>query len=96
MLGTWHFILTLDDSTGHYIIATSAPLDLLKNTSEKKKFKWCVQIKINNNLPHMICCESIVQTLGTWHFILTLNDSTSHYIIATSAPLDLLKKTSEK
>ena len=44
----------------------------------------------------MICCESIVQTLGTWHFILTLNDSTSHYIIATSAPLDLLKKTSEK
>ena len=44
----------------------------------------------------MICCESIVQTLGTWHFILTLNDSTSHYIIATSAPLDLLKNTSEK
>ena len=59
---------------------------------KKKKIKWCVQIKINNNLPHMICCESIVQMLGTWHFILTLDDSTSHYIIATSVPLDLLKK----
>ena len=44
----------------------------------------------------MICCESIVQMLGTWHFILTLDDFTSHYIITTSAPLDLLKNTSEK
>ena len=44
----------------------------------------------------MICCESIVQMLGTWHFILTLDDFTSRYIIATSAPLDLLKNTSEK
>ena len=44
----------------------------------------------------MICCESIVQMLEMWHFILTLDDSTSHYIIATSAPLDLLKNTSEK
>ena len=44
----------------------------------------------------MIYCESIVQMLGTWHFILTLDDFTSHYIITTSAPLDLLKNTSEK
>ena len=45
----------------------------------------------------MICYESIVPMLGTWHFILTLDDSTSHYIIiATSAPLNLLKNTSEK
>ena len=44
----------------------------------------------------MICCNNIVQILRTWHFILTLDDSTSHYIIATSAPLDLLKYTSEK
>ena len=71
---------------------------LLANTSEKKKknFKWCVQIKINKNLPHMICCERIVQMLGMWHFILTLDDFTSHYIITTSVPLDLLKNTSEK
>ena len=55
-----------------------------------------VQIKINNNLPHIIRWESIVQMLGMWDFILTLDDSTSHYIIATSAPLDLLKNTSEK
>ena len=41
----------------------------------------------------MICCESIVQMLGTWHFILTLDDSTSH-INATSAPLDCLKNIS--
>ena len=40
----------------------------------------------------MIYCESIIQMFGTWHFILTLDDSTGHYIIATSAPLDLLKK----
>ena len=33
---------------------------LLVNTSEKK-IKWCVQIKISNNLPHMICCENIVK-----------------------------------
>ena len=39
----------------------------------------------------MICCKSIVQMLGTWHFILTLDDFTSHYIITTSAPLVLLK-----
>ena len=44
----------------------------------------------------MICCESIIQMLGTWHFILTLNDFTSHYIITTSALLDLLKNTIEK
>ena len=44
----------------------------------------------------MICYESIVQMLATWHFILTLDDFTSHYIITTSAPLDLLKNTSEK
>ena len=40
----------------------------------------------------MICCKSIVQILRMWHFILTLDDFTSHYIIATSASLDLLKK----
>ena len=44
----------------------------------------------------MICCESIIQMLGTWHFILTLDDFTSHYIITTSAPLDLLKNTRKK
>ena len=44
----------------------------------------------------MICYESIVQMLRMWHFILTLDDFTSHYIITTSAPLDLLKNTSEK
>ena len=44
----------------------------------------------------MICCESIIQMLGTWHFILTLDDFTSHYIITTSALLDLLKNTIEK
>ena len=46
MLGTWHFILTLDDSTGHYIIATSAPLDLLKNTSEKKNLSGVFKLKL--------------------------------------------------
>ena len=40
----------------------------------------------------MICCKSIVQILRMWHFIFTLDDSTSHYIIATSGSLDLLKK----
>ena len=44
----------------------------------------------------MIFCERIVQMLGTWHFILTLDDFTSPYIITTSAPRDLLKNTSEK
>ena len=44
----------------------------------------------------MICCESIIQMLGTWHFILILNDFTSHYIITTSALLDLIKNTIEK
>ena len=35
---------------------------LLANTSEKiNKIKWCVQIKISNNLPHMIYCENIVK-----------------------------------
>ena len=48
------------------------------------------------NLLHMICYESIVQMLEMWHFILTLDDFTSHYIITTSVPLDLLKNTSEK
>ena len=46
MLGTWHFILTLDDSTSHYIIiATSAPLDLLKNTSEKNNLSGVFKLK---------------------------------------------------
>ena len=35
---------------------------LLANISEKiNKIKWCVQIKISNNLPHMIYCENIVK-----------------------------------
>ena len=46
MLGTWHFILTLDDSTSHYIIiATSVPLDLLKNTSEKNNLSGVFKLK---------------------------------------------------
>ena len=46
MLGTWHFILTLDDSTSHYIIiATSTPLHLLKNTSEKNNLSDVFKLK---------------------------------------------------
>ena len=37
-------------------------------------------------------CENIVKMFRTKHFLLKLDDSTTHYIIATSAPLNLLKK----